>query len=138
MSYLRKPVFKSNAAQFLRKNAALKDMVMGHMAMDIEIGIKTTAGTPVSNTKASGNRRGGGGHMKAEARHFRNADGAFRVEVNKKYAAYQERGSRADGTRVVRNYSTPGTGKGWFKRAADNVTRQSDNYVSEAARALGL
>lgn len=26
------------------------------------------------------------------------------------YAAYQERGMRADGTHVVRNYTTPGTG----------------------------
>ena len=33
------------------------------------------------------------------------------------YASYQERGSRADGTHVVRNYTTPGTGKDFAKNA---------------------
>lgn len=122
----------------LQQNAALKDMVLGHMAQDIEVGIKVTAGTPVSNTKASGNKRGGGGHMKAAVRHFRNADNQFRVEVDKEYAAYQERGMRADGTRVVRNYSTGGTGRGWFRRAIEGVTRNANNYVDEAAKAVGF
>lgn len=31
------------------------------------------------------------------------------------YASYQERGSRADGSHVVRNYTTPGTGKDFAK-----------------------
>ena len=33
------------------------------------------------------------------------------------YASYQERGSRADGTHVVRHYTTPGTGKDFAKNA---------------------
>lgn len=33
------------------------------------------------------------------------------------YASYQERGSRADGSHVVRNYTTPGTGKDFAKNA---------------------
>lgn len=106
--------------------------------MDIEVAIKTSAGTPVSNTKASGNKRGGGGHMKAAARHFRNNNNRFRVEVNKSYASYQEMGARRDGSRPVRNYSTGGTSKGWFRRAINSVWRNRDNYVREAKRANGL
>lgn len=132
-----KAVFTPKHGEFLRKNAIAKDMVLGHMAMDIEIAIKTTAGTPVSNTKQSGNRSGGG-HMKAEARHFKNRNNQFRVEVNKKYAAYQERGARADGSHRVRHYSTAGTSAGWFRRAIASVAKNGNNYVIEAKRALNL
>lgn len=131
-------IFKSNSAEFFRKNEALKDMVQGRMAADIEVGIKTTAGTPVSATKAMGNKRGGGGHMKADARHFRSPSGGFRVEVDKAYAAYQERGARADGSHRVRNYSTPGTSSGWFKRAIDGVLSHRRTYIDEARKAVGL
>lgn len=40
------------------------------------------------------------------------------------YAAYQERGMRADGTHVVRNYTTPGTGKLYLYNAADGVMKE--------------
>lgn len=130
--------FTSKRAGFFNKHEALMDMIKGHMAQDIEVAIKTTAGTPVSATKAMGNKRGGGGHMKSETRHFKGADGGWRVEVDKAYAAYQERGARADGTRRVKNYSTPGTSAGWFKRAIDGVVRNKDGYIMEARRAIGL
>ena len=42
-------IFKSNRAVFNRKNDAFVDMVQGHMAMDIEMAIKTTAGTPLES-----------------------------------------------------------------------------------------
>lgn len=37
------------------------------------------------------------------------------------YAAYQERGSRADGSHVVRNYTTPGTGPHYAANAVEEV-----------------
>jgi hypothetical protein len=100
-------------------------MLMGHMAMDIERGIKSTAGTPVKQ-----------GMMKASARHFRDDRGRFRVEVDKEYAAVQEAGER-DGVRFS-NYTTPGTSAGWFQRAINNVWQNRDSYVSEVRRALSL
>lgn len=132
-------IFKSNHQPFLNKHAAFKDFLMGHMAMDIEVALKTTAGMPVSNTKASGNKRGGGGHMKSETRHFRNpfAPG-FRVEIDKAYAAYQERGVRKDGTHIVKHYTTAGTSAHFFRRAIDAVERNKSAYVSEAKMAVGL
>lgn len=130
--------FRSNSADFLKRNESFKDMVKGHMAQDIEVALKTTAGMPVSNTKASGNKRGGGGHMKSETRFFRSPSGGWRVEVDKSYAAYQERGAREDGSHLVRNYSTPGTSKGFFRRAIDMTWRHRTNYIEETRRALNL
>lgn len=38
-----------------------------------------------------------------------------------KYSAYQERGSNPDGSRPVRNYTTPGTGPWYAKNAVNDV-----------------
>lgn len=135
--------FKSERGTFWHKNNALIDMVQGRMAMHIEVALKTTAGMPVSAPKAARAARGqkkgrGGGHMKSETRHFRSPSGGFRVEVDKAYAAYQERGMRADGSHVVRHYSTPGTSKGFFRRAINSVVVNRDHYISEARSALNL
>lgn len=40
------------------------------------------------------------------------------------YAAYQERGMRLDGSHVVRNYTTPGTGKRYLQTAAESVLKE--------------
>lgn len=120
-------VFKSNRSTFNNKNHAFKDMVQGRMAADIEVALKTTAGMPVKT-----------GAMKSETRHFRSPKGGFRVEIDKAYAAYQERGMRADGSHAVRHYTTGGTGKGFFRRAIDGVVKNRDNYIKEAKRALNL
>lgn len=37
------------------------------------------------------------------------------------YASYQERGKRFDGSHVVKNYTTPGTGKDFAKNAVKSV-----------------
>lgn len=119
--------FVSNRGSFNRKHRALVDMVEGHMAMDIEVAIKTTSGTPVKT-----------GGLKSSVRHFRSPSGGFRVEANKAYAAYQERGARADGAYRVKHYTTSGTSAGWFMRAIEGVIRNRRQYISEARRAVGL
>lgn len=128
---MSKPKFTSDRQTFLRLNSAFIDLLMGHMAMDIEIGIKTTAGTPVKT-----------GDMKAETRHFRSPSGGFRVESAKEYAAVQEAGVRKSGpggpTRPFRNYTTSGTGPHWFQKAIDDVLRNKDNYIEVAKQAVGL
>lgn len=120
-------IFKSKRGDFERKNEALKDMITGHMAMDIDVNLKTSAGMPVKN-----------GVMKSATTHFRSPRGGYRVEIGKEYATYQERGMRADGSHVVRNYSTPGTSKGFFKRAINGVIKNKRSYIDEAKRALDL
>lgn len=130
--------FISTPNGFYRKNESFKDLVIQRMARDIEVNLKTSAGMPVSATKAMGNKRGGGGNMKAQTRHFQTPSGGYRVEIDVAYAAYQERGMRKSGSHVVRNYSTPGTSKGFFKRAIQAVRRNRQSYIMEARRAAGL
>lgn len=119
--------FISTRGEFGRKNEAFKDMVQGHMAMDIEMHLKTDAGMPVKT-----------GAMKSGTRHFRSNNNGFRVEIDKAYAAYQERGMRRDGTHIVRHYTTGGTSKGFFRRAINMVINHRNNYIQEARRALNL
>ncbi len=119
--------FKSNRGAFERNNEALKDMIQGHMAMDIETAIKTSAGTPVKT-----------GAMKADVRHFKSTNNKWRVEADKAYSAYQERGARADGSHIVKHYTTPGTSAGWFKRAIDSVVKNREAYIMEAKKALRI
>lgn len=123
--------FFSHRSEFDRNNAALKDLIQGRMAMDIEVGIKTTAGTPVKT-----------GAMKADVRHFKDERGHWRVEAGKEYSAVQEAGMRMTGkgapTKRFSHYTTSGTKYGWFKRAIDAVVKNRETYILEARRALGL
>lgn len=43
------------------------------------------------------------------------------IEWDVPYAQYQERGMRADGTHVVKHYTTPGTGKKFAENAVKKV-----------------
>lgn len=129
---MSRSVFVSKRSEFNGKNRAFKDMLLGHMAMDIEVFIKDgTAGTPVKS-----------GDMKAETRHFKNRTNSWRVESGKEYSAVQEAGIRLTGkgapTRRFRNYTTPGTSAGWFARAIDMVNRNKESYIQEARRGVGL
>lgn len=49
------------------------------------------------------------------------------------YARYQYKGVREDGTHVVKNYTTPGTGPYWDKRMVSaemqDVVREVQNYI---------
>lgn len=44
------------------------------------------------------------------------------------YAAYQERGMRADGTHVVKHYTTSGTGKDFAKNAVKETLKQVEKF----------
>ena len=123
-------VFSNDRHVFDSKHAQFMDMLLAHVALDIETLIKIGS-IPVKT-----------GALKASVRSFRAGDGAtpntYRVEVGKEYAAYQERGRREDGSHVVRNYTTPGTGAGWFLAAIQNELRNAPQIVNEVAKAVGL
>lgn len=45
------------------------------------------------------------------------------------YASYQERGRRADGSHIIRKYTTPGTGKDFAKNAVkETMSHVKDFY----------
>lgn len=54
------------------------------------------------------------------------------------YATYQYYGMRADGSHVVKNYTTPGTGTYWDKRMwsaeGSDVLRQTQNYLNRGGK----
>lgn len=54
------------------------------------------------------------------------------VEWRKVYASYQERGMRADGSRKVKNYTTPGTGPHFAEKAVKK-TVENTNIIAKLA-----
>lgn len=46
------------------------------------------------------------------------------VVYTKPYSAYQERGERDDGTRKVRHYTSPGTGKNFLEKTGNAVVER--------------
>lgn len=51
------------------------------------------------------------------------------MKWNVPYAQYQERGMRADGTRVVRNYTTPGTHAHFVEESVNKVVKRIPTYL---------
>lgn len=51
------------------------------------------------------------------------------IEWNKPYASYQDRGMRADGTRVVKNYTTAGTHARFASESVAKVLSQLPKYA---------
>lgn len=138
--------FTSHRKEFDRKGDSIIDMLMGMMSIDIERTMKMSSGMPVDK-----------GQMKAATRSFKTQKGKYRVEINKEYAAAQEKGEmtvKSDrvvtpddgqtfftlkaGTYRFRNYTTAGTGAGFFRRAIDSVWRNRANYVSIVRKANNI
>lgn len=53
----------------------------------------------------------------------------YRIVYNKKYASYQHRGRRKDGSRVVRNYTHPGRKKKYLSDPANMIWGNRKSYV---------
>lgn len=54
----------------------------------------------------------------------------YQIQYNKKYASYQHRGSRKDGSRVVRNYTTSGTGSKYLSIPAGDILSKKTAYFN--------
>lgn len=48
---------------------------------------------------------------------------------NVPYAQYQEKGMRADGTHIVRNYTTPGTHAHFVEESLNKVAQRIPQYI---------
>ena len=55
-----------------------------------------------------------------------------RIKWQSAYAQYQERGRRRDGTHIVRNYTSGGTGKRFAETAVEQVDRNRLSYFRKA------
>ena len=117
---------KDNKRAVIARNAMAMDMGLAHMAQDIEIGIKTGGRTPFQK-----------GALRGETYHRKKAVLKYEVVAPVEYAEVQEKGIRS-GSRAFTNYTTAGTGKGWFRGAVDKVTKTADNYFRSAVRSVRL
>lgn len=72
------------------------------------------------------------GFLAQRVRQRKTAQGEYTVQWQMPYAAYQERGSRRDGTRVVRRYTKPGTGSRFARTAAEEVNGDFTGYLRKA------
>lgn len=117
--------FVSRRGQFEAKNAIFADMVVGRMASNMELLIKTQ-NTPLKT-----------GQLRGDTRARRSGRFKWRVEARKEYAAVQELGFRR-GARPFTHYTTPGTGRGWFRAAVNATINRKEAFVAEAKAAAGL
>jgi hypothetical protein len=110
----RMPIFKSSAYNVL--NDALIDG-----ARDVLI-----------NAKLRAPYRKGGLRGESDKRQIGRLH--QRISFWLEYAAYQEFGG--DGKRVIRNYTTPGTGKHYLKKSGDEVaTKLRYTFIKHGKRA---
>ena len=53
----------------------------------------------------------------------------YKIQFNKEYAAYQHRGSRRDGSRVVRNYTYPGKKSKYLSDPGRTIWNNKKSYI---------
>ena len=127
---MSKARFTSNRTVFNSKNREFKELATQRMAADIERLIKTGGKIPRKD-----------GELQSSISHEPLKTGSFttgyRVKADSDHAAVQELGKRR-GAREFKNYTTPGTGKGWFKGAIITIESKKDQYIQQAKRSAKL
>lgn len=108
----------NNLPQFGKNVDKLSDLLLEKMRQDVFV--LSQAKVP----KKDGDLSGSAKQEKRKAK-------SHRVSYNEKYAAYQERGRRKDGSRVVKNYTTAGTGKSYLKDAGSKVVSKANDYAKQ-------
>jgi len=80
-----------------------------------------------------GNLQGSGEQMRMKRLHHRVQYGASGAQD---YAAYQHRGRRADGSHVVKNYTTAGTQKNYLSESGKIITSKASSYFKREAESV--
>lgn len=111
---------QDKSAQFMKVNDRQMDIALGRMAQDIQTIAKVRV--PLKS-----------GNLQDRIEKKRISARKHQVRVDEDYAGYQERGMRKDGSRVVRRYTTPGTGKDFLKGAGKQVAPRATSYFRQAA-----
>ena len=101
------------------------DSALGRMGKDIELIAK--AKVPLESTD-----------LFKEIQYQKKGTLKHRVVVDSEYAAFQERGRRFDGSHVVKNYSTPGTGAHYLGAAAKQVVEKGIEYLRQANQLIKI
>lgn len=114
-----------NWLAFFSQSDAVIDLALGNMTIDIERIAKQRV--PVNKARLLQSGRG-----------QRIGPKNFQVSFNTEYAAYQEAGQRSDGSRIVHNYSKPGTGRHFLRGAGETIGRNGLSYFRAAALRKGM
>lgn len=111
-------IFNNNTLSVLRAYGNMSARAVRSMAEDV---------VKVSNPKTphSGTRGGG---LRSQRRIEQVTPESYRIHWESPYAEYQNRGSRRDGSRRVRNYTTPGTGAGFVELGLKVVKQKYKEY----------
>ena len=107
--------FVDKSPQFIRRLSAKVDTMLSAMGVDI---------LRLSKQKVPVDR----GQLQSSGILEKKGHNVYTIQYNKKYASYQHRGARKDGTRVVRNYSTQGTGSKFLSDPASEIMRKKRTY----------
>lgn len=75
----------------------------------------------------------GGGTLKSTGRIHNPKYLTRQIKYSTPYASYQHRGMRADGTHVVRKYTYPGKKKRYLIDPAQQVLKNTSNYIKRYA-----
>ena len=122
--------FDDNSKEVVSRIAVFSDTLMALMAANIEIQAKTGGRTPFLHGALRSSIRS----QKVSVANYKVTAGTGSSAAA--YAAAQEAGT----TRgfPMRNYTTPGTGAGWFKGAISTVLERSVEYIETAKNTSGL
>lgn len=118
--------FVDKATEIIAREAVAMDAALAFMAQDIEIIIKTGGRTPRKTST-----------MKNRTVHTKISVGHYRVTMPMEYTAVQELGQRS-GAKPFAHYTTPGTGKGFFREAVDNTESKALGYFKSGSTLAGL
>ena len=110
---------KDNLDKWVYRQIRQHDLALGAAAQDIEM--IAAYYVPVDT-----------GRLARMIRRRRKNALNWEVRVDEDYAAYQERGMRADGSHRVRKYSRPGSGPHYLARAAGVVQQKIASYFIRA------
>lgn len=111
--------------EFLRGNGKVMDLALARMAQDVKILASARAPYKSGELTRSATDEPVGKHK-------------FRVVFDMPYAGYQERGSRIDGSRPVRRYTTPATGSHYLADAGRSIAAKATNYFIQAAQSARI
>lgn len=117
---------KYEMATMLKIDAVFADMANEIMARAVRraplSATRGQLGSGFAGTITSGSLRASIRYERLDVARYKIIAGGGTRQVD--YAGYQERGEMKDGTKKVRRYTTPGTGKNYMKDSAQDVGRK--------------
>lgn len=118
---------EDNMPQFTRLNEAAMERALKRMRKDIFVLSQFKAPYEGGELRASGEEKTMG-RLKHRVQY--GANGASG------YASYQHRGMRQDGSRVVKRYTTAGTGKHFLSDSGKIIASKSGQYFKREAESV--